>query len=75
MEEEVSSLNSKLEHTIQSESNVNVLDGMVEYGGMSRDMKRNFFGTSIKEQNMKTPLTKSVLLEMKIEVLRADHMS
>lgn len=75
VQKKVSSLNSKLEHVIQFESNVTRLYGMVEFGGISRDMNRINFGISMKVQYMKIPSTKVVLPEMKTGILRSLHMS
>lgn len=40
---------------IQYESNVNMLDGMVEYVELGRHMKRINFGTNMKEKRMRFP--------------------
>lgn len=52
-----------------------MLVGMVEYGEMSRDMKRMNLGTSMKEKCVKIPSSKVVHPEIKIDVLRSNHMS
>lgn len=72
VENEFSSLNSKLEALIQSERNM--LNGMVVCGEVYKYMKRINIWTSMKDQCMNITSTKVVLPNMKIEVQSPERM-
>lgn len=62
---------------IKSESNLknssNILDGIVEFEDIPKDMKKIDFGTSTKD--IKIPSNRFFYLKKKTELPRLDHMS